>query len=66
MIKSNYSYDLIMGCKFVEEGGVWTERVPTGRWMEFIPMDIKEKSHYIRISKIKETNTVIDFIDDQC
>ena len=47
MIRSNYSYDLIMGYKFVEEGDVCTERLLTCDRMDFIPMDRKEESLYI-------------------
>ena len=51
------------------------ERLLTCDWMDFIPMDRKEESMYIRYSKIKETNCpckscnilkrYVDFIDDQ-
>ena len=74
-IGSNYSYDVIMGYKFVEEGDVCTERLPICDWIDFIPMDRKKESLYIRISKIKETychckscnilKRSVDFIDDQ-
>ena len=75
-IRSNYSYDLIMGYKFVEEGDVCTERLSTCDWMDSMPTDGKEKkSLYIRISIIRETNChckscnilkrYVDFIDDQ-
>ena len=73
-IRSNYSYDLKMGYKLVEEGDVGTERLPTCDWMDFIPMDRNEEPLYIRINKIKETNChckycyilkrYVDFIDD--
>ena len=53
-IRSNYSYDLIMGYTFVEDGDVCTERLPTCDWMDYIPMDRKEESLFIRISEIKE------------
>ena len=74
-IRSNYSYDLIIGYKFVEEGDVCTERLPTCDWMDYIPMDRKEESLFIRISKIKESTCnckscnilkhYVDFLGDQ-
>ena len=54
-IRSNYSYDLIIGYKFVEEGDVCTEQLPTCDWMDYIPMDRNKESLFIRISKIKES-----------
>ena len=74
-IRSNYSCNLIMGYKCVEEGDVCTERLPTFDWINFIPLNREDDSLYIRISKIKETNCQckscnflkrnVDFIDDQ-
>ena len=44
-IRSNYSYDLIIGYKFVEEGDVCTERLPTCDWMSYIFQWIEKKNH---------------------
>ena len=58
---SNYTYNLIMGYKFVEEGDVCTERLPTCDWMDFIPMVRKEESMCIRIRKIKRQAVIVNF-----
>ena len=62
LLRSYYSYDLIIGYKFVEEGDVCTERLPTCDWMDYIPMDRKEESLFIRISKIKESTCYLNLV----